>query len=155
MGADMNTVPITESTDQMLSSIRTFRKTVWFDHQMDHLIYLDQDCNYRADRVDEQLTLLFHPYESDLVGVKLKGIGAMYESIFDASARPDEEFVAFVDLIGGLMIWRLAGTDYLEKLSDERRELWQAKYQTARRFVEAKRKAKAPRNLDEITLNAV
>jgi hypothetical protein len=150
----MTTVAIPKEANQVLASIPSFKKTVWFDSQMDHLIYLDEDCNYRADRVDDILTLLYHPYSDDLVGVKLKGIRAEYEKLFEASAKPDDDFVEFVNLIGGIMIRRWTHDNDMKTAAETRRDGWLAKYQAARKFVGAKRNAKAPRNLDEIALAA-
>ena len=38
--------------------------------EMDYLLYLKEDCSYRADRVDGVLTLLWHPYREQLVGLR-------------------------------------------------------------------------------------
>jgi hypothetical protein len=41
---------------------------------MDHLLYLDEDCSYRAGYVRGSLIEpLYHPYENRIVGVKING----------------------------------------------------------------------------------
>ena len=56
-----------------------FRPVARYYPPMDFLLYLKEDCSYRADRVDQFLTLLWHPYKDELVGIKLKGIRFIYE----------------------------------------------------------------------------
>ena len=46
---------------------------------MDFLIYLREDCSYRAVRVDALRTVLLHPSEDRPVGVKLKGMRHLFE----------------------------------------------------------------------------
>src|SRR5450755_4570243 len=46
---------------------------------MDCLIYLREDCSYRAVRVDALRTVLLHPSEDRPVGVKLKGMRHLFE----------------------------------------------------------------------------
>ena len=131
-----------------------FQQVVWFDEKMDHLIYLDRDCNYRADRVDEFLTVLYAPSSDNLVGVKLKGIRAMYENLFEAHSRPDDNFVDFVDLIAGVMIWRIAHDGDIALMADDRRQEWRDKYKIARGFVLNKEMARVPRDLNQIKIAA-
>jgi hypothetical protein len=55
-----------------------FSPKACYHRSMDFLIYLNEDCSYRADRVDQFLTLLWHPHEERLVGIKLKGFLALF-----------------------------------------------------------------------------
>ena len=48
---------------------------------MDCLIYLREDCSYRAVRLNQSLTVLLAPYEDRPVGVKFKGVREMYERL--------------------------------------------------------------------------
>lgn len=44
-----------------------------YDADLDMLLYLQEPVSFRADRVDAFLTLLWHPRDDRMVGVKLKG----------------------------------------------------------------------------------
>lgn len=44
---------------------------------MDCIIYLTEDCSYRARPIDDTLELLMHPQEERVVGIKLNGITAL------------------------------------------------------------------------------
>lgn len=48
---------------------------------MDCLIYLREDCTYRAVRLNAFTTILLHPYEDRPVGVKLKGMRFLHERL--------------------------------------------------------------------------
>jgi hypothetical protein len=74
---------------------------------MDFLLYLNQDCSYRADRVDPFLTVLWHPYEDRLVGVKLKGFRFLFDRIKSVLDLKEDHFVLVVKaieiaLVGGV-----------------------------------------------------
>ena len=56
-----------------------FRPVARYYPSMDFLLYLKEDCSYRADRVDNFLTILWHPYKDEIVGIKLKGIRVIYD----------------------------------------------------------------------------
>jgi hypothetical protein len=44
---------------------------------MDSLVYLNEDCSYRAQRVDDRLTLLLHPQEERVVGIQLHSFSTL------------------------------------------------------------------------------
>jgi hypothetical protein len=74
---------------------------------MDFLLYLNEDCSYRADRIDPFLTVLWHPYEDRLVGVKLKGFRFLFERIKSVLDLKEDHFVLVVKaieiaLVGGV-----------------------------------------------------
>lgn len=90
----------------MATNLATPREAVFFDPRelpqgdfqacaryyepMDFLLYLRDDLPYRADRVDSFLTLLWHPYQDQAIGVKLKGFRFLFErmqAIFRAQGR--------------------------------------------------------------------
>lgn len=48
---------------------------------MDCLIYLREDCSYRAVRLNAHITVLLHPYEDRPVGIKLKGMRYLHERL--------------------------------------------------------------------------
>ncbi len=60
-------------------ALKPFGKCARFYGPMDHILYLEEDVAYRADRVDPFLTLLWHPEEERAVGVKLKGFRFLFE----------------------------------------------------------------------------
>ena len=35
------------------------------------LVYLSEECSYRASRVSESMTVLLHPYEERVIGLQL------------------------------------------------------------------------------------
>ena len=48
---------------------------------MDFLLYLREDYSCRADRVDAFLTVLWHPNEDHLIGIKLKGFRFLFQQL--------------------------------------------------------------------------
>jgi len=48
---------------------------------MDCIIYLREDTSYRADRVDQFMTILWHPHDDRAVGVKIKGGRYLFERV--------------------------------------------------------------------------
>jgi hypothetical protein len=101
---------------------------------MDHLLYLKEDCTYRADRVDEWLTLLWHPYKWDLVGIKLKGIRAIFRHFLTDSDRKEADVLPIAELLG-LLLMSGGAEGIIEKHEMPRREELKRKYRLAFRFV--------------------
>lgn len=58
-----------------------FRDGAKYIAPMDCLIYLREDCSYRAIRLDPSRTVLVHPTEDRAVGVKLKGMQFVLERL--------------------------------------------------------------------------
>lgn len=79
---------------------------------MDYLLYITEDCSYRADRIDGWLTLLRHPAEDRLVGIKLKGFEFIFRQLQAALKAAGSELddgvftpmvaVLEVAMVGGL-----------------------------------------------------
>lgn len=74
---------------------------------MDFVLYLNSDVSYRAERVDVFLTVLWHPTEHKLVGIKLKGFKFIFERLKNILQMKDDEFIPLVKaleiaLVGGL-----------------------------------------------------
>jgi hypothetical protein len=63
---------------------------------MDYLLYMQEPCSYRADRVDEFLTVLWHPDDDRLVGVKLKGWLFIFNELREKMGWDDEDFFPLV-----------------------------------------------------------
>ena len=76
-----------------------FRPGAKYDPDMDMLLYLQEPCSFRADRVDGFLTLLWHPRNDRMIGVKLKG----WRKAFTAMKEiPDWKEEAFFPLVKAL-----------------------------------------------------
>ncbi len=58
-----------------------FERVARYIAPMDCLIYLREDCSYRAVRLNAYTTVLLHPYEDRPVGVKLKGMRFLNERL--------------------------------------------------------------------------
>ena len=83
--------------------------------EMDFVLYLNEDCSYRADRVDTFLTVLWHPLDNRLVGVKIKGFKFIFtqlEKIIDDLNDKD-----FIPLVKAIEIALVGG--YAEALMDQ------------------------------------
>jgi hypothetical protein len=48
-----------------------FKPAARYYPEMDHMLFLREDCSYRAERVGPFLDLLWHPDEDRVVGIKL------------------------------------------------------------------------------------
>lgn len=75
---------------------------------MDCLIYLREDCSYRAVRLNSHTTVLLHPYEDRPVGVKLKGMRDLYERLKAILRSLKADNVPMNSLIA---YWELAYTE--------------------------------------------
>jgi hypothetical protein len=97
---------------------------------MNMVLFLREDCAYRADRVDTWLTVLWHPHEKRLVGIKLKDFHFLFEqartilSLGDSDSLPLIK-VLEIALIGGITESMLDGTseDYIQQLYADARKL--------------------------------
>ena len=85
---------------ELVRSDRGFVVTARYLSSMDQLVFLESDAPYRADRVDVFLTLLWHPHEDRIIGVKIKGFGFLYNTLKKICGDfNDESFVPFVKLL--------------------------------------------------------
>jgi len=103
---------------------------------MDYLLYLEADTAHRADRVDQFLTLLWHPYEDRAIGVKLKGFRFIFDrmrEIFQAQGIivPENHFMP---LITAFEVAVTAGLGAAMMATAERKRLSE-KYAKARELV--------------------
>jgi hypothetical protein len=97
---------------------------------MDCVIFLREDVAYRADRIDEFLTLLWHPSEDVAVGVKIKGFRALFNTLSEVAAAagrslPEGAFTPLMSAIEVAMTMRVGSalTDKMEasRLEEHRR----------------------------------
>ena len=86
---------------------------------MDYVLYLNTDCSYRADRVDTFLTVLWHPQEDKLVGVKLKGFRFIFSQLQKIIELKDNDFVLLVKAIEIALVGGYAES-LLAKVEQER-----------------------------------
>lgn len=106
---------------------------------MDCVIYLKEDLSYRADRVDDYLTLLWHPHERRAIGIKIKGFRFLFERLrVICSAQnldlPERAFVPLVAAVELAMTVRV-GSD-LTKEAEQNREGERARF--TERYEEAR-----------------
>src|SRR5947207_2789396 len=80
-----------------------FKPAAKYYRAMDHLLYLQEDCAYRADRVDEWLTLLWHPHHWELVGIKLKGIHAVFKDLMIETGSNQPDVLPIAELLGEIL----------------------------------------------------
>ena len=73
----------------------SFKPSAMYIAPMDCILYLREDCSYRAVKKTHQYTtVLLHPYEDRPVGVKLKGMRYLNErlnAIMAATGRAAEQ----------------------------------------------------------------
>jgi hypothetical protein len=133
-------------TAQQSNSIPEFRPAARYIAAMDCLIYLREDCSYRAVRLNPYQTILLHPYEDRPVGIKLKGVTFLrgrLKAIF-AAAKTAIVDRAHVDMI---TFWELALTASADDvIADAEAERQTQLGQRAREIVESM----DPIPLDEI-----
>ncbi|WP_145609242.1 hypothetical protein [Nitrospirillum amazonense] len=78
---------------RLYASAAEFAPTAYFDHEMDQLIYVRTSDSYRADRVDEWLTLLWQADDMKLVGVKIKGFRSLFDKAMAAGLVEEKHFI--------------------------------------------------------------
>lgn len=76
-----------------------FQPVARFYPNMDFLLYVSEDCSYRADRVDMFLTLLWHPYDERVVGIKLKGFRFIFDRVKATLGLEDAQFLPLVQAL--------------------------------------------------------
>ena len=109
-----------------------FVPTAKYYHTMDFLLYLREDCHYRADRVDPFLTVLYHPYEPRIVGIKLKGFRFLFDQFCKIVGRSGpKHFLPVVKFIEMALVAGVA-----EAYIAENRERIEKSYAEARQLVE-------------------
>jgi hypothetical protein len=76
---------------------------------MDCLIYLREDCSYRAVRLNSLTTILLHPEDDRPVGVKLKGMHYLYNKLWTIlkATKDQRDRLSGVHLVA---FWELALT---------------------------------------------
>ena len=73
-----------------------FRPHAKYHHGMDALYYLTEDCSYRVHRISRLFSVLLHPQEAKIVGVKLKGIRYHFLSTKEARGLSEDDWLPLV-----------------------------------------------------------
>lgn len=108
-----------------------FKPVARYHREMDFLLYLTEDCSYRADRVDPFLTVLWHPTKEDLVGIKLKGFRYLFELM--RSVDPDleeQDFWPLVDVLRAALVDTM-GQAIMDRVEEDRRRILRRRYEDA------------------------
>jgi hypothetical protein len=88
---------------------------------MDCLIYLREDCSYRAIRLDPLRTVLLHPTEDRPVGIKVKGARFVAERVKAILQSAGHKF----DQLTLASLWETAcsidGDEWVENADADRR----------------------------------
>jgi hypothetical protein len=116
------------------SDEKPFRPVARYYPPMDFLLYLNEDCSYCADRVDKFLTLLWHPYEDKLVGIKLKGLRYIFNQKRDRLSKYGTLSWPIFALLSEILMDVLA-EPMLAVAEESRREMLREKYREAVLFV--------------------
>ncbi len=110
---------------------------------MDQIIYLREDESYRADRIDQFLTILWHPHEERVIGIKIKGIRFLFESlqaILKAATGKSLPSDLFLPLVGAIeLALKMRGGEASDRLEKDRATDWLAlnrSYELARGIAE-------------------
>jgi len=105
-----------------------FEPCASYSEPMDQLIYLCEDVSYRADRVDQFLTILWHPHDERVIGIKLKGIRALFDglqSIVSAVVGKDLSGEAFLPIVGAITLApKMRGHEASATLQRDREKDW-------------------------------
>src|SRR4051812_30677742 len=108
------------TADFGLADVGQFQPHARYHHGMDMLVYLTVDCSYSAERVDEHLTLFWHPHWQRLVGVKIKGFRHAFLRLKDKCGWSETDFLPLVRFMEGLMQGGLG--DEIMKSQERRRK---------------------------------
>ena len=104
-----------------------------YNLNMDFFLYLVEDCAYRADRVDGFLTVLWHPHEDRLVGLKLKGFRFLFNQLTKLTKFGEGDFVPLVNAIE-LAVVSTVTDEMLARVGEERLRARREKYDKALKF---------------------
>jgi hypothetical protein len=125
-----------EKSVEWADLVKPFTPIASYYETMDILIYLNADVSYRAERVDEWLTLLWHPYRKELVGIQLKGFrcACRESAALSRIAKNDDVFLPLAALVASRFLKEEAEA-LIEAPMKERREALMRKYDQALVFV--------------------
>lgn len=90
---------LNESRNNPNAASEAFKPVARYYPALDFMLYLNEDCSYRADRVDAFLTVLWHPHKEHLVGIKLKGFKVMFNQLKKIADLKDEHFLPLIKIL--------------------------------------------------------
>lgn len=130
------TSTVTDLENFGFEGILPFEPRALYYETMDFLLYLEEDLPYRADRVDQFLTLLWHPHEDRAIGVKIKGIRVVFDRIraFLKTKNMDISGSRFMPFVSAIEMAFTMGLGSVVTLDVERKRLEES-YETARNVV--------------------
>lgn len=96
-----------------------FKPFAEFFPRMDAVLYLREDCSYVADRVDAFLTVLWHPTEERLVGIKLKGFRFLFNQVQAIAGLDPSAFIPLVRVLETALVGGVAES-LISKLEKDR-----------------------------------
>lgn len=126
---DMNTLTLADllPPEWGQPSFEPFEPCAVYSAPMDCVIYLQEDVSVRADRIDQFLTILWHPQEHKVVGFKIKSISFLFETLQSAVKAvtgkdiPDDSFISVVGTLEFALKMH-AGAALSEKCQIERED---------------------------------
>lgn len=80
----------------LVNEFGEFRPHAKYHHGMDALYYLTENCSYRVKRINRVFSVLLHPQEAKIVGVKLKGIRHHFLSTKEARGLSEDDWLPLV-----------------------------------------------------------
>jgi hypothetical protein len=104
---------------------------------MDYLLYLTEDVSYRADRVDEFLTVLWHPYEDRLIGLKFKGFRVLLRQVKAALGLQERDYLSLVTLLTEAALSQATAKRILDAQETDRQNKLRRRYHLAMDFARA------------------
>lgn len=127
---------VTDLENFGFAGVLPFEPRALYYETMDFLLYLQEDLPYRADRVDQFLTLLWHPHEDRAIGVKIKGIRVVFDRIraFLKTKNMDISESRFMPFVSAIEMALTMGLGPVITLDAERKRLEES-YDTARDLV--------------------
>ena len=101
-----------------------FEPGAHYSERMDQAIFLNEDCSYRAKSISEKVSILMHPQEDRLVGVKINGAGHLAKGLSSILSEEGQPTATF----NQLFLIAMASEQYKERSMPEadllrRREL--------------------------------
>ena len=89
--------------DALYKDAPEFKTVTFVDHAMDQLIHLTTNESYRAQRIDEYLTILWAPNQMRIIGVKIKGFRSLFESFKEEGLLEESQYLPLCSAIAAIM----------------------------------------------------
>jgi hypothetical protein len=109
--------------DRQHAELLDFEACAHYYPAMDCVIFLQEDVPYRADRVDEFITILWRPDRDEVVGLKIKGFRFLFNAVSEilTAAGCHVSDTAFMPLISVVQTaLQMRSATLLEKATETR-----------------------------------